>query len=207
MPNNDYISALYLTDLLGEVRRDNNFIVTIEGVSTSAPKLELIVQQAFLPKVSLNVLNLQHGNDSKKFAGVATWEGGQLNIIDVLSQNELTALLAWFKQTYNWKKGTIGTAEKYKKKGYITEYASDGKYIRRWELEGMWISDFDFGQLDAQAGELKQIAATIQIDPSRSFAPTYDGGGEELDSDYTTTDGEASVDEKVNQIENPVDYE
>ena len=171
------ISTKNLTNLLGDVRRTNNFILSIGGVMTADNSLELIVQKAFLPKVSLNVLELRHGNDAKKFAGVASWEGGQVTIIDTLNQDELSALLAWFKITYDWEEGNIGYAEGssgYKKKGFITEYGSNGAFIRKWLVEGMWISDLDPGELDATQGELKQISFTIQIDPSRSFAPTYE---------------------------------
>lgn len=174
------ISTKPLTGQLGEVRRSNNFIVTITDVTTSigvngspAENLELIIQKAFLPSVSLNVLELRHGNDAKKFAGVATWAGGQITVLDVLSQNELNAVLTWFKLTYNWEDGSIGYAGDYKKSGYITEYAADGRFIRKWKVEGMWISKLELGDLDAASGELKQITMTIEIDPSREFAPEY----------------------------------
>lgn len=173
-----------LTNLLGDVRRTNNFIVTISDVTAvispdgtqtdiGTSSLELVIQQAFLPSVSLNVLELRHGNDAKKFAGVATWNGGQITIIDVLNKDELQAVLAWFKKTYNWKTGEIGLASEYKKAGYITEYASDGRYERRWEVEGMWISSLNVGDLDATSGEMKKVTMTIEIDPSTKFAPTY----------------------------------
>lgn len=174
-----------LSGLLGDVRRTNNFIVTIEGVTTADNEednnLELIIKQAFIPSVSLNVLELRHGNDAKKFAGVATWTGGQLTVIDVLSPKELQAVLAWFKQTYDWKTGNIGVANDYKKTGYITEYASNGKFVRTWEIEGMWISELNMGELDASSGEMKQVTMTIQIDPSQAFAPTYSEYGLEAD--------------------------
>jgi hypothetical protein len=158
--------------LLGDVRRNNNFIVTINGVSDDND-LELVIQKAFLPSVSLNVLDLRHGNDSKKFAGVATWNGGQMSIIDTLSKDELNAVLAWFKSTYDWTNAAVGVAKDYKKTGFITEYAADGKFTRQWKVEGMWISNIDLGALDASSGELKEVALTIEIDPSRNFAPEY----------------------------------
>jgi len=162
-----------LTGLLGGVRRTNNFIVSIDGLNGSDVSLELIIQKAFLPTVSLNVLELKHGNDALKFAGVATWAGGQITVLDVLSRNELDAVLTWFKSTYNWTDGTIGLASEYKKHGYIKEFAADGRYLRQWEIEGMWISSLDLGQLDSASGENKELAFTIEIDPLRKFAPTY----------------------------------
>lgn len=176
--------------LLGDVRRNNNFIVTINEVSDGTD-LELVITQAFLPSVSLNVLDLRHGNDSKKFAGVATWNGGQINIWDTLSKEELDAVLTWFKKTYNWTNGAVGVAKDYKKSGFITEYAADGKYIRQWKVEGMWISNIDLGALDASSGEMKQVSLTVEIDPSRNFAPEYGAeytGTEDLNQETEETE-------------------
>ncbi len=172
-------STKQLTDLLGDVRRTNNFILTISDV-TEGTDLALVVQRAFLPKLSLGVLELRHGNDALKFAGVASWEGGQATIIDTLKRDELDALLTWIKETYDWASGEIGLASEYKKSGYVEEFAADGKHLRRWTIEGMWVSEFDPGELNAAQAELKEISFTIQIDPSRSFAPEY---GTEYDQD------------------------
>lgn len=170
MPIN--VRKLDTQKLLGDIRRNNNFIVTIEGLE-GINNLELVIQQAFLPSVSLNVLELRHGNDAKKFAGVATWNGGQINIMDTLSKDELDSILRWFKSTYDWTNAAIGVGSDYKKSGFITEYAADGKYTRQWKVEGMWISSLELGTLDATSGEMKQISMTIEIDPSRNFAPEY----------------------------------
>lgn len=159
--------------LLGDARRTNNFRIFIESVTTDDNYLDLIVQKAFLPRVSLSPIELRHGNDSKKLPGVASWQGGNVSIIDVLSQNELNTLLDWFKQTYDPDTGAIGIASEFKRKGYIAEYAGDGKMERKWPLEGIWISELSFGELDATNNTNKEITLTLQIDPPRQLHPTY----------------------------------
>lgn len=159
--------------LLGDVRRTNNFILYIEGVTKEDNYLELIVQKAFLPRVSLNVLELRHGNDSKKLAGTASWQGGTITIMDVLSKAELDILLEWFNQTYDAETGAIGIGSEYKRKGYIAEYAGDGKLERKWPVEGLWISELNLGDLDAANNSNKEISLTLQIDPPKKFKPTY----------------------------------
>lgn len=162
----NYYNTRGLVGLLGDVRRPNNFKVTINGIGAEDTSLELIIQRAFLPKVSLNVIDLRHGNEAIKLAGTATWEGGQITILDVLSKKELAVLLDWFKQTYDTETGAIGIASEYKKTGTIHEYASDGKYERRWPINNMWISSLDLGTLDATSDAPKEVSFTIQIDPS-----------------------------------------
>jgi len=175
------LSTKGLTGLLGDIRKNNNFIVHINDITIDGNNLDLVIQQAFLPQVSLNVLEFRHGNDAKKLAGVATWQGGQITILDTLSRAELDVLLDWFYATYNPETGAIGLASEYKKNGYITEFASDGRYQRRWDVKGLWISEFNPGALDAASGDMKQIQLTIQIDPG-NFKPTY---FEEEDSSWS----------------------
>lgn len=166
------ISTIGLTGLLGDVRRQNNFVLTIEEI-TENTNLDLIVQQAFLPKVSIAPIELRHGNEAIKLAGAVSWEGGTITILDVISNKELEAINNWFDLIYNYKTGQIGFADKYKKTGYITEYAADGQYKRKWELNGMWIGELDPGQLNATSAEGKEISFTIHIDPSPTRPVEY----------------------------------
>jgi hypothetical protein len=80
------LSTKGLTGLLGDIRKNNNFIVHINDVTVDGNNIDLVIQQAFLPQVCLNVLEFRHGNDAKKLAGVATWQGGQITILDTLSK-------------------------------------------------------------------------------------------------------------------------
>lgn len=168
-----YYNTRGLKGLLGEVRRPNNFKVVINDIGADKANLELIMQRAFLPKVTLNPIELRHGNEALKFAGAASWEGGQITILDTLSKKELNLLLDWFNETYDTETGTLGLAKDYKKTATIYEYAADGRYVRSWPVEGAWISSVDLGTLDATSDALKEISFVIQIDPS-PLRPKYE---------------------------------
>jgi len=168
------MSTKGLTGLLGDVRKVNNFIVYIEDVTEDGNSLDLVIQRAFLPQVSLQPLEFRHGNDSKKLAGVASFQSGSITILDTLSRAEYDILVDWFYQTYNPETGAIGLADDYKKVGAIIEFAADGRYQRRWNIEGMFISEMQLGTLDASANDMKQVQLTIQIDPSPMKPQYYD---------------------------------
>lgn len=172
MAKDKYYNTRGLKGLLGEVRRPNNFKIVIDDIGADKANLELIMQRAFLPKVTLNVIELRHGNEALKFAGAASWEGGQITILDTLSKKELNLLLDWFNDTYDTETGTLGLASKYKKTATIYEYAADGRYERSWPIEGAWISSPDLGTLDATSDALKELSFVIQIDPS-PLRPKY----------------------------------
>lgn len=166
------MSTKGLTGLLGDIRKNNNFIVHIEDITDNGNSLDLVIQQAFLPQVSLSVLEFRHGNDAKKLAGVASFQGGQITILDTLSRSEFDVLMDWFYQTYDQETGAIGLASEYKKTGYITEFAADGRYQRRWTVNGMFISAVNLGELNASDGSMKEVQVTIEIDPS-PMQPEY----------------------------------
>ena len=83
-----YNSTRGLVGNLGDVRRTNNFVVTITDI-TDGNNLDLVIQRAFLPKVSLQPIEVRRGNDAIKLAGVASWQGGQITILDVVSTKNL----------------------------------------------------------------------------------------------------------------------
>lgn len=174
MINKKALSTRGLVGKLGDVRKQNNFVLHIEDITVEGNSLDLIIQQAFLPQVSLNVLNLQHGNDSIKLAGVASWQGGSITVIDTLSRAELDVLLDWFNKTYDTEERVIGLASEYKKNGYVIEYAGDRRYQRKWPIRGMWISSPNLGTLNASSGEMKELSFTIEIDPSPLKPEYYD---------------------------------
>lgn len=174
MINQKALSTRGLTGKLGDNRKQNNFVLHIEDITNEGNSLDLIIQQAFLPQVSLEALNLRHGNDSIKLAGVATWQGGQITIMDTLSRVELDTLLDWFNSTYDTETGALGLASEYKKDGYVIEYAGDRRYQRKWPIKGMWISSPNLGTLNAASGEMKELTFTIEIDPSPLKPEYYD---------------------------------
>lgn len=164
------------TNLLGDIRKTNNFVISIEDVTDTGNALTAVVTQAFIPALEIGVITLTHGNDSKTYAGQATWTGGNIVIQDVLNQAELDALIAWQEQVYDPATGAIGVAQDYKKQATLTEYAGNMKFIRRWEFP-VWISGLTFGELDAANANHKQVTATLQVDPPSTLRPVYEEYG------------------------------
>ena len=162
----------YTGNLLGDIRRTNNFTLTIQGVSAEDNNLELVVDRAFIPSLEIGVITLTHGNDSKTFAGQATWQGGEVTINDTLNKAELDALIEWQKEVYDPETGAVGHAHVYKKLATLTEFSGNAQYVREWTFP-VWISGLRFGDLDASNANLKQVSATLQVDPPEKLGPTY----------------------------------
>lgn len=188
------LSTRGYTKLRGDIRRTNNYIVTIGGLTNNkgeAIDISTVTTNFTIPSVEVGVITLTHGNDSKTFAGQATWSAGQMVINDTLNRDEADALVNWFKRVYKFNSkgdGVIGFANDVTErdengnevviKGYkvnvrVEEYAGDLKF-RRVQTYPMWPSALNWGELDASNAALKQVSLTLQVDPPETIEPTYE---------------------------------
>ena len=184
------LSTRGYTKLRGDIRRTNNYIVTIEGLTDrngEALDISTVTTNFTIPSVEVGVITLTHGNDSKTFAGQATWSAGQMVINDTLNRDEADALVDWFKRVYKINPngdGVIGFANDvtdangevikgYKVNVRVEEYAGDLKF-RRVQNYPMWPSALNWGDLDASNAALKQVSLTLQVDPPAQIEPDYE---------------------------------
>ena len=144
-----------------EFQKMNQFELIIGDL---AQEVTLSVSKAFLPEVSLDVVEVPYFNGKTKFAGLANFEGGSIEVRDAIGADIEKILYNWFKSTYDWTTGSMGYATDYKKEITVIEYSGDGQVSRTWKLKGCWISTFAGGELDYSSGDLKVITLTIQYD-------------------------------------------
>ena len=144
-----------------EFQKQNNFECIIGGLSQ---EITLSVSKAFLPEISLDVVEIPYFNGKAKQAGLASFESGSLEIRDAIGADVEKVLLDWFNQAYNFETGAMGHATDYKKDITVIQYSGDGTISRTWKLKGCWISTFSGGDLDYASGDLKVITLTIQYD-------------------------------------------
>lgn len=166
---------------LYEVQRDNNFEFVVTNIDnilrvgatetdenayiTNAQEvLKFSVVQASIPFFTQAVIEIKRGNSVMKAAGVPTFEQGQIVVNDYIGADAKSSLMAWQNLSYNVKTEKVGRMADYKKTCYLMEYTPDYKLVRTWKLLGCWVSGLEEGAFNHEAGEKKQITATIQYD-------------------------------------------
>lgn len=176
-----------------EVQRGNHFIFTVSGfdaqmllagvyesaaeegdyISEVADKIELSVDKASIPMISVEEIEIKRGNSKTYLAGTPSYEEGKFDVHDYIGLATLEALMAWQRLVYDVTTDTIGRAKDYKKQAELKEYTPDGELVRSWTLKGCWIKSLSEDDLDMGAGnEGKKISATFRYDraiPKRSF--------------------------------------
>lgn len=166
---------------LYEVQRTNNFEFIVTGINsllkagatgreTSSRTVNgedvfrISVESAPIPHFTQSVLEIRRGNSVMKFAGVPSFEGGQLTFNDYIGADTKAVLMAWQNLSYNVKTENVGLMADYKKQATLIEYSPDYKKVREWTLYGCWISGISEDSYSQEGGDKHKISCTIQYD-------------------------------------------
>jgi hypothetical protein len=166
-----------------EVQRTNNFefVVTdldsiLRAGATGDEKnaylkngqevLRVSVSSAFVPHFTQSVINIKRGNNDMKFAGVPTFNAGQLKFRDYIGAETKAYLMAWQNLSYDVNTERVGSLDvtNYKKDCRLIEYTPDYRKVREWILKGCWISEISESPYDHDSNNAGAITVTIQYD-------------------------------------------
>jgi hypothetical protein len=150
------ISAAYSGDHSAATENDK--------IARAQETLKLNVVKAPVPHFSLEPLKYKRGNDTVTFAGVPTFETGNIVVDDVVGMDTKSILMAWQGLAYNVYTRKGGRMKDYKKNCTLIEYTQDFEQIRSWTLYGCWISNISEGEFDKENDGKRQITAKIEYD-------------------------------------------
>lgn len=145
---------------------DNAYLSNPEAV------IRLSVKSTSIPHFEQSVIPVRRGNNELKYAGVPSFNAGQLVINDFIGTDAKMALMAWQNQSYNVKTEKVGLAKDYKHDCYLLEYTPDFQLVRTWKLYGCWVSSISESTYDTDSNSVNQVTATIQYD--RAMPDTAD---------------------------------
>jgi hypothetical protein len=148
--------------------RQANFVVEIYGIP-GEDIISLSIEKAFLPQLTLAEVELKHLNETRYVAGSPTWDNGSCTCKDYVIPSVASLLSQWSDLHYDRNTGHVHLAYMYKKTGKILQFGPDGSWVRRWELEGLWMPVFNPGDsLDYNGGlDVVKIELTLRFDKAR----------------------------------------
>lgn len=169
----EHLGASHLASQGFEVQRTNNFEIQIDNVSNQR-MLTLSVVSGFLPNESNEVISLNYGNTQITVAGAARPNNSGTLVVRDLIQADIEKMIDdWRASVYNKDTDAIGFAYDYKKRAKVTQSAPDGTLIRVWDLEGVWPSAVDYGQISYDSPGVKTVSITLQYDKARINRDDY----------------------------------
>lgn len=166
---------------LYERQRENNFEFIVEGleeliragmigneaqarIANARDVLRLSVSSASIPHYTQQALETKRGNTTIKAAGAMVFEAGSLTLYDYIGADTKSVLMAWQNLSGNIRTEKVGLMSDYKKKAWLVEMTPDQQVVRRWILEGCWISGISESAYNWENNANHNITATIQYD-------------------------------------------
>ena len=135
-----------------------------DSLPMAAETLRLNVIKCPVPHFGVETLTYRRGNDVVHFAGVPTWDGGEIVVDDVVGLDTKSILMSWLYLAYNPHTRKGGRMKDYKKSATLIEYTQDYEKIREWEIEGLFITKLSEDNFDRENDGKRQISATFVFD-------------------------------------------
>ena len=154
-----------------ELQRQNNGLMEIVGLDGNEDNLFTLSLQSFpIPKTSSGIIEVDWMNEKRKFPGKPVYDDLSVVLRDYVDRNLAGMLLRWRRLAHDWQTGAIGRAAQLKKRARVTLYSPTGDLPREYELQGVWPSSFDGGEIDMSAEDGVNVTVVLTYD---KFIPKF----------------------------------
>jgi hypothetical protein len=144
-----------------EPKRKNRFIVRFDS---SLGINEWYVTSTSRPSAKIKDVEIPFLNTSTYVAGRFTWDAIKVQFKDPIGPSASQALMEWFRLHAESVTGRMGYAAGYKKNVILEMLDPTGVVVEKWILEGCFITDLNFGDLNYSQDELATIDCTLRMD-------------------------------------------
>ena len=144
-----------------EPKRQNRFIMRFPsplGIN------EWFVESANRPSITINSTEIAFLNTSTYVAGRFTWTTIPVVFRDPIGPSAAQALMEWVRLHAESVTGRMGYAAGYKKNVDLEMLDPTGVVVEKWILEGCFLTNLNFGELNYSQDELATIDASLRMD-------------------------------------------
>lgn len=165
-------------------KHKNRWRVTFANLGGGADSQPLSTQAVTVsrPKVSFEEIELHRYNSRAWVAGKHSWEPMSLTIEDDVTGTASSVIQAQL-QKQQWLIGAegqwlaaAGEGSLYKFVTYLDMLDGNDQVIEKWTVEGCFIQNADYGDLDYAANEKVTISLSIRFDHARQIVGGYTQG-------------------------------
>jgi hypothetical protein len=144
-----------------EPKRQNRFIVRFP---TSMGINEWYVTSAARPSAKINATEIPFLNTSTYVAGRFVWNELKVTFKDPIGPSAAQALMEWFRLHAESVTGRMGYAAGYKKDIELEMLDPTGVVVEKWILQGTFLTDINFGELDYSRDDIATITTSLRMD-------------------------------------------
>jgi len=144
-----------------EPKRVNRFIVRFPS---SLGINEWYITSAARPSAKINSVAIPFLNTSTYVAGRLEWEEIRLTFKDPIGPSASQELMEWFRLHAESVTGRMGYAAGYKKDIELEMLDPTGVVVEKWILQGCFITNLNFNELDYSRDDLASIQCSLRMD-------------------------------------------
>jgi hypothetical protein len=144
-----------------EPKRKNRFILRFPS---SLGINEWYVFSAARPSTKINPVEIPFLNTSTYVAGRFVWEELRVQFKDPIGPSASQALMEWFRLHAESVTGRMGYASGYKKDVELEMLDPTGVVVEKWILQGTFLTNLNFGDLDYSRDDLATIECNLRMD-------------------------------------------
>lgn len=138
---------------------------------------EHFVQTAGRPNLSIEETEINHLNAKTWIPGKATWETVTVTYIDV-AHDEMRSLWNWLASVYDFTDPVnlpMGNKRSWDATGVLTLYDGCGVALEAWQMQHMWPTAINFGELDYSSSDNATIELTLRYSDIsyKSYCPEF----------------------------------
>lgn len=141
-----------------EPKRKFRWIVAINGIDAFTAKT------ASRPQVTFDETVIDFINQKRYLSGKGTWAPINLTLYDPIIPSAAQKVMEWIRLDWENLTGRMGYAQFYKKTINLKLLDPVGAVVEDWELQGTWIQDANFNDLDYASSDPVEIALTLRFD-------------------------------------------
>lgn len=157
-----------------ELQRQNNALLYVVNLAGNSNNLVTLSLASFpLPKETTNPIEIGFLNEKRKYAGLTTYDDLTIVFNDFVDKETATLLYQWRYLVKHPVSGVMGNKADYAKTGRAVKFGPNGQTDREYELQGIWPSSLDGGEIDFMAEDGVKINMTLTIDKA-IYLPAVD---------------------------------
>ena len=141
-----------------EPKRKYRWLLQIDGVDA------FVMKTAARPSFTLDETVIDYINTKRYVAGKQTWNPLNITLHDPIAPSAAQEVMDWARICYEPLTGRAGYASYYKKNITLKLLDPQGTVIELWDIQGAWLQDVNFGDLDYASSDNVEIAATLRFD-------------------------------------------
>lgn len=138
---------------------------------------EYFVQMASRPNLSIEETEINHLNAKTWIPGKASWETITVTYLDV-AHNEMRSIYNWLATVYDFTDPVnlkMGERRDWNATGLLTMYDGCGTTLETWELQRMFPTAINWGDVDYSSSDIATIELTLRYSDVkyRSYCPNF----------------------------------